>query len=76
LPGSIRRTISSFMATINVALGNENGMVVLTDSMLTAGARQRPDPGQKLFKSDDRTACSLAVLFLPPLFQHLLRHLQ
>src|SRR5258706_9342798 len=46
--------------TINVALGNENGIVVLTDSMLTAGAQQRPDPGQKLFKLDDRTVCAIA----------------
>jgi 20S proteasome alpha/beta subunit len=46
--------------TINIALGNENGIVVLTDSMLTSGGKQRPDPGQKLFKLDDRTVCSIA----------------
>lgn len=47
--------------TINVALGNENGLVVLTDSMLTGGdGRQLPKPGQKLFKLDDSTVCSFA----------------
>lgn len=39
--------------TINVVLGNQNGLVVLTDSMLTAGDHQQPDPGQKLFQLDD-----------------------
>ncbi len=50
--------------TINIALGNGNGLVVLTDSMVTEmhpeGARQRPEPGQKLFKLDDRTVCAIA----------------
>jgi|GEM_PF-2081857 hypothetical protein len=46
--------------TINVALGNRNGLVVLTDSMITAGGHQLPNPGQKLFKLDDHTVCSFA----------------
>jgi 20S proteasome alpha/beta subunit len=46
--------------TINIALGNENGLVVLTDSMITAGTQQLSEPGQKLFKLDDRTVCSIA----------------
>src|SRR5260221_7465065 len=50
--------------TINIALGNKNGWVVLTDSMVTAtdatGTHQLSNPGQKLFKLDDRTVCSVA----------------
>jgi 20S proteasome alpha/beta subunit len=50
--------------TINIALGNKNGLVVLTDSMVTAtdatGTHQLSNPGQKLFKLDDRTVCSVA----------------
>jgi len=50
--------------TINIALGNKNGLVVLTDSMVTAsdttGTHQLSNPGEKLFKLDDRTVCSVA----------------
>jgi 20S proteasome alpha/beta subunit len=47
--------------TINIALGNENGLVVLTDSMITTGGRPHPEkPSQKLFKLDDRTVCAIA----------------
>jgi hypothetical protein len=49
--------------TINVTLGNRNGIVVLTDSMLTSGGRQLPDPGQKLFKLDERTVCAIAGFY-------------
>jgi hypothetical protein len=45
---------------INIVLANKNGIVVLTDSMITAGSRQLPEPGQKLFKLDDRTVCTIA----------------
>ncbi|HXP78665.1 MAG TPA: hypothetical protein VN976_02075 [Verrucomicrobiae bacterium] len=48
--------------TINVALGNKNGIVVLTDSMLTSNGIQQAEPGQKLFKLDERTVCSIAGL--------------
>lgn len=47
--------------TINVVLGNENGLVVLTDSMVSVGGVPRPDiPGQKLFKLDDHMVCAIA----------------
>jgi 20S proteasome alpha/beta subunit len=50
--------------TINIALGNKNGLVVLTDSMVTTtdatGTHQLSNPSQKLFKLDDRTVCSVA----------------
>jgi 20S proteasome alpha/beta subunit len=47
--------------TINVVLGNRNGLVVLTDSMLTDGSgHQLSEPGQKLFKLNDRTICTFA----------------
>jgi 20S proteasome alpha/beta subunit len=56
--------------TINIALGNKNGLVVLTDSMLTAidtaGTHQLPNPGQKLFKLDDRTVCAVAGFISAP----------
>lgn len=57
--------------TINVALGNRNGLVVLTDSMLTrmlpsGGTDQLPNPGQKLFKLDDRTVCAIAGFVSAP----------
>jgi hypothetical protein len=52
----------SFVAhgTLNVVLANENGIVVLTDSMVTIGSQQLHEPGQKLFKLDDRTVCAIA----------------
>ena len=51
--------------TINVLLGNGNGLVVLTDSMLT---RRNPDgtvqqlgtPGKKLFRLNERVVCTIA----------------
>jgi hypothetical protein len=46
--------------TINVVLANENGLVILTDSMITEGSHQIPNPGQKLFRLDDRTVCTIA----------------
>lgn len=46
--------------TINIALANANGFVVLTDSMETVGANQLPDPAQKLFELDDHTVCAIA----------------
>ena len=52
--------------TINVALGNENGIVVLTDSMITAGEHQLSEPGQKLFRLDDWTVCALAGFVYAP----------
>jgi hypothetical protein len=55
--------------TINVVIANDNGMVVLTDSMITATRRdahgslvsaQLSTPGQKLFRIDDESVCSFA----------------
>jgi 20S proteasome alpha/beta subunit len=52
--------------TINIVLGNENGLVVLTDSMLSSGSKQLPEPGQKLFRLDDRTVCTIAGFVSAP----------
>ena len=55
--------------TINVVFANQNGIVVLTDSMLTETqqnaqgirtSRQLTTPGQKLFRIDDHTVCAFA----------------
>ncbi len=51
--------------TVNVALGNANGLVVLTDSRQTltdSTGQQRPDPteAQKLIVLDDRSVCAVA----------------
>jgi 20S proteasome alpha/beta subunit len=59
----------SFRGTINIVEANDQGMVVLTDSMLTETrqnatgvrtSRQIPTPGQKLFRIDDQTVCAFA----------------
>lgn len=52
--------------TIDVALGNKNGIVVLTDSMLTSGDHQLPNPGEKLFKLDSHTVCAIAGFVSAP----------
>jgi 20S proteasome alpha/beta subunit len=52
--------------TINVVLANKNGMVVLTDSMLTAGDKQLPTPGKKLFRLDDHSVCAIAGIIASP----------
>ena len=55
--------------TINVIAANEQGIVVLTDSMLSRKTpngqggwtyKQVPDLGQKLFQLDNRTVCTFA----------------
>ena len=51
--------------TINVILGNENGLVVLTDSMLSVSSpdgtlKQLPKRGRKLFRLDSTCVCTLA----------------
>jgi 20S proteasome alpha/beta subunit len=55
--------------TINVVAANDQGIVVLTDSMLTetwrspngvVTSRQRAEPGQKLFQIDDKTVVAFA----------------
>jgi hypothetical protein len=53
--------------TINIVLGNENGIVVLTDSRITLGnGNLSPDPAQKLFKLDDRSVCTFAGFAYAP----------
>lgn len=53
--------------TVNIVLANGNGMVVLTDSMVTRDGKQLPDqPEQKLFKLDDRTVCAIAGFLAAP----------
>jgi 20S proteasome alpha/beta subunit len=52
--------------TINVVLANKNGMVVLTDSMLTAGDEQLSTPGKKLFRLDDHSVCAIAGIIASP----------
>ncbi|MBI2162232.1 MAG: hypothetical protein HYU25_17945 [Candidatus Rokubacteria bacterium] len=55
--------------TLNIVLGNRQGIVAMTDSMVTqisfsaGGAvqiRQLPDPGKKLFRLDDYSVCTIA----------------
>jgi 20S proteasome alpha/beta subunit len=51
--------------TINVVMGNSNGIVLLTDSMQTGTMpdghdEQLPAPGQKLFQLDETTVCAVA----------------
>jgi hypothetical protein len=59
----------SSRGTINVVVANDQGIVILTDSMLTIidqddhgrlTSRQDPSPGQKLFRIDDRTVVAFA----------------
>lgn len=58
--------------TINVVLANKNGIVAVTDSMQSyrdrsGTIRQLPEPGQKLFRLDDRTVCTIAGFGSAPL---------
>ncbi len=50
--------------TVNIVFANQNGFVVVTDSMQTqqgpSGERQIPEPAQKLFVLDDRSVCTVA----------------
>jgi hypothetical protein len=53
------------VGTLIGAYGNANGIVVVTDSMLTGITRsgahvQAPFPGQKLLRLDDQTVCAVA----------------
>jgi len=55
--------IETSRGTVNIALGDANGLVLLTDS---AESHQEADgwhhtwPAQKLFRLDDKTVCSIA----------------
>jgi hypothetical protein len=50
--------------TVNIALANVNGIVLLTDSALSSkdaqGVWHHEKTGQKLFRLDDKTVCSFA----------------
>jgi hypothetical protein len=46
--------------TVNIALANAKGIVLLTDSVESIGGVPRPEPAQKLFRLDDKTVCSFA----------------
>jgi hypothetical protein len=55
--------------TINVVIADGQGIVALTDSMVTETflnergirtSKQRAEPGQKLFRIDDHTVCTIA----------------
>ena len=52
-PGNISR------GTVNIALSNANGIVLLTDSVQTVGDHFK-QPVPKLFRIDDKTVCSIA----------------
>ena len=52
--------------TINIVLANQNGIVALTDSMVTSDGHQLPEPAQKLFQLDDRTFCTIAGFLAAP----------
>ncbi len=51
--------------TINILIGSKYGLVAETDSMLSNG-KQSPNPGQKLFKIDDKTICTIADFYSDP----------
>jgi hypothetical protein len=56
---------SVLTGTVNIVLANSNGIVVLTDSNQTVISDTgelftSPLPGQKLFRLDDRTVCTIA----------------
>jgi len=48
--------------TVNIFLGNSNGLVAVTDSRISSNGRPI-GYGQKLFKLDDHTICSIAGFF-------------
>ncbi len=52
--------------TINIVLANNQGIVALTDSMVTVRDHQLPDAAQKLFKLDERSVCTIADFLSAP----------
>jgi hypothetical protein len=54
--------------TVNILLANSNGLVAVTDSMLTVSGRfaEHNPTGTKLFKLDDRTVCTMAGEYRTP----------
>jgi len=60
---------SSSHGTVNILLANKNGLVAVTDSMLTFSNGSHQPIGRKLFKIDDRTICTIAgsyTAYVPP----------
>jgi hypothetical protein len=49
--------------TVNIFLANGNGLVAITDSRLSDESGSAAGFGQKLFKVDDQTVCSIAGFF-------------
>jgi hypothetical protein len=52
-------------ATVNVIMGNRNGLVVVTDSKLSSG-KQSMGFAPKIFQVDSRTVCSIAGAYRVP----------
>lgn len=55
--------LATSQGTVNIGLGNANGVVLLTDSMQSfkqGNEWHRIQPAQKLFRLDDKTVCSIA----------------
>jgi hypothetical protein len=59
------KSIEFSHGTINIILANKNGLVAVTDSMISRGTDHTPN-GVKLFKLDDRTICTMAGLYDAP----------
>jgi hypothetical protein len=51
--------------TVNIVLANKNGIVAVTDSRLSSNG-QPVDVGQKLFRIDDHTICTMAGAYRVP----------
>jgi hypothetical protein len=59
--------IAESHGTVNILLANQNGLVLVTDSMLTNIVTGKQDPnGKKLFKVDEKTVCSMAGFYSWP----------
>jgi hypothetical protein len=51
--------------TVNIVLANKNGLVAVADSLLSRNGA-RAGAGQKLFKLDDKTVCTIADFYSAP----------
>ena len=65
LKNSANLGLESTHGTVNVFLVNKNGLVVVTDSRLSNAAGIVGN-GQKLFRIDDRTICTIAGWYSDP----------
>ena len=60
---SVQGQTKTSQGTVNIALANANGIVLLTDSVQShkeADGWHHLEPAQKLFQLDDKTVCSIA----------------